>query len=95
MVAALFTACASDDSSTDAGGATTTIAPLPSGPPPYETGPFEAGRRTITVTDPAREGRELTVDCRYPADETARRVGAEVGHTVDPRRRVHLGRGRG
>jgi predicted dienelactone hydrolase len=68
LAAGLLGACSSDESSTDTAAATTTVVPIPSGPPPYEPGPYQVGRRTITVTDPARDGRELTVDVWYPAD---------------------------
>ncbi len=34
-------------------------------------GPFAVGRRTITVTDPARNGRALTTDIWYPVDPAA------------------------
>lgn len=33
-------------------------------------GPHQVGRRTVTVVDPSREDRELTVDVWYPTDVT-------------------------
>lgn len=45
--------------------------PLPGGPSPAEPGDHAVGRRTITLVDEARDGRELTVDIWYPADEGA------------------------
>ncbi len=84
LVAGLLGACSSDDSSTDTAAATTTVAPIPSGPPPYEAGPYQVGRRTITVTDPARDGRELTVDVWYPADETAAAAAPKSVYTFIP-----------
>lgn len=33
-------------------------------------GPYAVGRRTVTVADPDRPGRTLTVDLWYPTDET-------------------------
>ncbi len=45
--------------------------PLPGVPSPAEPGDHAVGRRTITLVDEARDGRELTVDIWYPADEGA------------------------
>lgn len=50
--------------SPDGGAATTTAATEATG----ELGPYGVGRRTVTVTDPARDGRQLTVDLWYPTD---------------------------
>ncbi len=52
----------------------TTVAPdaaLPDGPSPAEPGSYAVGRRTITLVDETRDGRELSVDVWYPADEAA------------------------
>lgn len=43
----------------------------PPAPPGEEPGPYAVGRQTQQVTDPAREGRALTVEVWYPADTAA------------------------
>lgn len=48
-----------------------TTVPLPEGPSPAEPGEYVVGRRTITMVDEERDGRELTVDVWYPADSEA------------------------
>lgn len=43
--------------------------PRPAAPPaPDVTGPYAVGRTTIEISDPARDGRTLTVDVWYPSD---------------------------
>jgi len=59
----------SDGTASDTTGATaTTAVARPDGPSPAQLGDHAVGRRTVTLTDPDRDGRELTVDVWYPAD---------------------------
>lgn len=70
-VAIVAAACGSSTAATSAPPPTTSpVADTPSSPAPRpdQPGPFAVGRRTITVTDPNRPQRPLTVDVWYPAD---------------------------
>ena len=67
-------ACSTGDeearsTTTERPAATTTTA-VPVIEPAFTSalGPYEIGRRTISITDPARGGRELTTDIWYPTD---------------------------
>ena len=47
----------------------TSVSPEPTGSGYLDSpGPYAVGRRTVTMIDPARSGRTLTVDLVYPAD---------------------------
>lgn len=68
-VLCLAAACAGgSDGDGAALGPPSTIA---TGPPTDELGPYRVGRRTVTITDPARDDRQLTVDLWYPTDVEA------------------------
>lgn len=56
----------STSTTTTSSPTTTTTEPLPLGDPATH-GSFEVGRSSFTVTDPARDGREMAVDVWYPA----------------------------
>ncbi len=77
VVTVIAGACSSDDD-TDAAPATTPSsaedASTTSSTPEVEAldtaalGPYAVGRRSVTVTDPSRDGRALAVDIWYPTD---------------------------
>ena len=58
------TAVSADDTTTTKAAAS--VDPLDAS----ELGPYSVGRRTVTVTDPANDGRELVTDIWYPTDVT-------------------------
>lgn len=70
------------DESSSTSTSTSTSAPEPEPDPedaPDEPGPFAVGRFTTSVTDPERDGRELTLDVVYPVEP-----GAVEGQPTTP-----------
>ena len=57
---------ASGDTTTTAAAAESTVDPLDTSMP----GPYEVGRRTVTIVDPERDDRSLVTDIWYPTDAT-------------------------
>ncbi|MSW05964.1 MAG: hypothetical protein F2894_07135 [Actinobacteria bacterium] len=54
------------------------------GPAPDQPGPFAVGRETVTVKDPQRPERDLTVDVWYPADKSRVEGATPVNYAVIP-----------
>ena len=77
-MALIGAACSGSGEDSDAGGGSDTPAPSSASSPTAtevaaptdftEPGPYAVGYETVTLTDPARDGRELTVDLWYPSD---------------------------
>jgi len=82
---AASTDAASTDTTSISGAAsdTTTVA-MPEGPLPSELGTHAVGRRSITLTDADRDGRELVVDIWYPADPDAAAVAPKSVYAFIP-----------
>lgn len=76
VVALLIAACSSDGDDPAAPSttvepevtSTTAADPMPEALDTSALGPYSVGRRTVTITDPARDGRVLTTDIWYPTD---------------------------
>lgn len=83
LVAALA-ACGSDAKISNESKAAAKTEAKDAGPAPDQPGPFAVGRETVTVKDPQRPERDLTVDVWYPADKSRVEGATPVKYLVIP-----------
>ncbi len=83
LVAALA-ACGGSSEISDTSKAAAKADAEAAGPAPDQAGPFAVGRETITVKDPQRPERSLTVDVWYPAEKSRVEGATPVQYQVIP-----------
>ncbi|AKL72857.1 putative dienelactone hydrolase [Actinobacteria bacterium IMCC26256] len=84
LLVAILGACGGNSNNSSGSKATAKADAKAAGPAPDQPGPFAVGRETVTVKDPQRPERDLTVDVWYPADKSRAEGATPVNYAVIP-----------
>ena len=84
LLVAILAACGGNSNNSSGSRATAKADAKAAGPAPDQPGPFAVGRETVTVKDPQRPERSLTVDVWYPADKSRVEGATPVNYDVIP-----------
>lgn len=84
LLVAILAACGGNSNNSAGSKSAAKADAKAAGPVPDQPGPFAVGRATVTIKDPQRPERNLTVDVWYPADKERAESATPVSYAVIP-----------